>query len=105
MLFYSAVHLVLAKMVESPLRYGETQEERARRTHDDIFGYIRDDKYLIKIYRPYNVLFRLSRRARYDVWKPGDHDMKNAEKAFGQVRDYFIKTFPNWFKRPRGQEA
>lgn len=91
--FYSAAHLVLARMVSyMPGAYGETSEQRAHRTHSDLFGYIRNDKHLRKLCEPYNALFQLSRRARYEVWEPDEYDLNKAVKAFVRVEETFFNT-------------
>jgi len=49
---------------------------------------------------PYNALFELSRRARYDVWEPGEYDLNKANSAFERVKGLFSahslisKSFP-----------
>ena len=101
-LFYSAVHLVLARMADyMPSKYGETGEQRAHRSHSDLFDFIRKDKHLQQIYKPYNALFELSRRARYEVWEPDDYDLEKAIRAFERVKKLFFSTFPDLQKLSR----
>ena len=44
--------------------------------------------------------FELSRRARYDVWEPGEYDLNKANSAFERVKGLFSahslisKSFP-----------